>query len=283
VWIGASVENPQTTFAAHGNSANFDFGALGTGGGLYNTLANYSFNRTPDFIVKMAFEPGFGHYEIFGILSTFRDRVYPNATATTPSSVGAFTDSRTGGGGGVNARWLAANKHVEIGIHALAGDGVGRYGTSSLPDATVRPDGTLSLIHSYQGLGTIELHSKKWDVYTYAGGEYAARTFYLTSPTKAVGYGAPVFVNSSCLIEAIPGGGNGFTPGMPASSTCTGDTRNLIEGTFGFWYKLYNGPKGRIQFGPQYSYIVRNTWAGAGGEPHAVENMVLTSFRYYLP
>jgi hypothetical protein len=34
--------------------------------------------------------------------------------------------------------------------------------------------------------------------------------------------------------------------------------------------------------------VVRNTWAGVGapgitGEPHAIENMVLTSFRYYLP
>ena len=39
--------------------------------------ANYSFNAMPDVIVKAAFEPGFGHYEIFGILSRFRDRVYP--------------------------------------------------------------------------------------------------------------------------------------------------------------------------------------------------------------
>jgi poly-beta-hydroxyalkanoate depolymerase len=31
----------------------------------------------PDIIVKAAFEPGFGHYEIFGVMSRFRDRVYP--------------------------------------------------------------------------------------------------------------------------------------------------------------------------------------------------------------
>ena len=38
-----------------------------------------------------------------------------------------------------------------------------------------------------------------------------------------------------------------------------------------------------MQWGPQYSYVVRNTWSGAGGQPHGVENMFFTSFRYYLP
>jgi len=82
----------------------------------------------------------------------------------------------------------------------------------------------------------------------------------------------------------------GFNPANPAN--CTGDTRSIIEGTIGFWYRFYNGPKGRVQWGPQYSYIDRNTWAGTGGNPasgnllanpNATENMFLTSFRYYLP
>jgi hypothetical protein len=52
----------------------------------------------------------------------------------------------------------------------------------------------------------------------------------------------------------------------------------------GFWYRIYNGPKGRLQFGPQYSYVLRSTWAGANGfQPKATENMFFTSFRYYLP
>ena len=52
-------------------------GAAGNGGGLYNPTTNYSFNMTPDFVVKAAFEPGFGHYEVFGLVSTFRDRIFP--------------------------------------------------------------------------------------------------------------------------------------------------------------------------------------------------------------
>ena len=58
MWLGLSVENPQTTFAAHGNSSNFLIGAPGTAGGLFNPTANYSFNSAPDFVVKAAFEPG---------------------------------------------------------------------------------------------------------------------------------------------------------------------------------------------------------------------------------
>ena len=86
------------------------------------------------------------------------------------------------------------------------------------------------------------------------------------------------------------GGATGFIPG--ALANCTGDTRNLIEGSIGFWYRFYKGPKGAVQFGMQYANYVRNTWRGApgtlgninfSGQPHSDQNMVFTSFRYYLP
>jgi hypothetical protein len=82
-------------------------------------------------------------------------------------------------------------------------------------------------------------------------------------------------------VEAAPTGG--FAPGA-APGTCTGDTRAVVEGTGGFWYRSYNGPKGRFQFGSRYSYLTRNTWAGVGGvAPHGIDGMVFSSFRYYLP
>jgi hypothetical protein len=280
IWLGLSVENPQTTFAAHGNSSNFLIGAPGTAGGLFNPTANYSFNSAPDFVVKAAFEPGWGHYEVFGVVSQFRDRVFPNGAAATPSATGAFNDSRVGGGVGANARGSLFNKHVDVGLHFMGGNGIGRYGTTGLPDATVRPDGTLALVRNYQSLATLEWHSDKWDIYTNAGGEYAARTAYVNSSGKGVGYGSPLFNNTGCSTETLPGS-NGFTPG--ALTNCTGDTRNILQGTFGFWYRFYKGPKGTVQWGPQYSYVVRNTWSGTGGDPHGIENMFLTSFRYYLP
>ena len=280
MWLGLSVENPQTTFAAHGNSSNFLIGAPGTAGGLFNPTANYSFNSAPDFVVKAAFEPGWGHYEVFGVVSQFRDRVFPHGAAATPSAAGAFNDSRVGGGIGANARGSLFNKHVDVALHFMGGNGIGRYGTSGLPDATVRPDGTLALVRNYQSLATLEWHSSKWDIYTNAGGEYAARTAYVNSSGKGVGYGSPLFNNTGCSTETLPGG-NGFTPG--ALNNCTGDTRNILQGTIGFWYRFYKGPKGTVQWGPQYSYVVRNTWSGTGGDPHGIENMFLTSFRYYLP
>ena len=40
--------------------------------------------------------------------------------------------------------------------------------------------------------------------------------------------------------------------------------RTSVEGTLGFWYKPYNGPKGRLQFGMQYSYLTKTAWAGIG-------------------
>jgi len=289
-WLGVSLENPQTTFANATNSPNnFVLGNFGTNGGLYNgggaapagaALTTYSFNSSPDFVVKAAFEPGWGHYEVFGVVSHFRDRIYPNITATPPSSAGAFNDGVTGGGIGVNARGTIAKK-FDIGLHFVGGDGIGRYGTSSLPDATVHPDGTLALLHSYQALATFEYHDKKWDWYFNGGTEYVARAVYLNAANKEVGYGVPdAGSNTGCNTEAVPGTG-GFSPAGPGS--CTGNTRNVIEGTFGFWYKLYNGPKGRFQFGPQYEYVVRNTWRASGGDPNAINNIFLTSFRYYLP
>ncbi|MGO9404507.1 MAG: hypothetical protein ACLPVW_13680 [Terriglobales bacterium] len=301
-WLAASLENPQTIFSASGNASNFAFGTAGVTGGLYNNQTNYSFNAMPDIIVKAAFEPGFGHYEVFGIFSRFRDRVYPceevSATTTgcgttpTVSTLGAYNSSKNGGGVGGNARFTLA-KHVDFGLHALYGNGVGRYGASGLPDATVNPDGTLAPLRSYQGLLTLEYHAPKIDVYLNGGEEYVARRYQLDPVSgKEVGYGSPTFVDSGCYTETLPSSGSGY--GFGALANCSGNTQSTIEGTFGFWIKLHSGPKGRLQFGPQYSYLVRNAWTGtfaAATEttpatyvgPHGVENMFFTSFRYYLP
>jgi hypothetical protein len=348
IWLGMSVEEAQSTVTVHGNPTvnaggtqvvtctnppactttgtalllptvqdNFLIGQFGAGGGLYNPVANYAYNRAPDLIFKAVFEPGFGHYEVFGLVSQFRDRVFPcipitgtvapDGCSSITSAAGAFNDSRTGGGVGANARWALDHKKIDVGIHFMGGSGIGRYGTVGLPDATVRPDGTLALLRNYQALGTLQFHPvPKLDVYLNVGGEYSDKAEYTKSgSTPNEGYGAIGFANSGCWTETQPvtgpssgsntgvptgvGGSTGFIPGPLGN--CTGDTRNVIEGTIGFWYRFYNGPKGRIQYGMQYSNYIRNTWKGVGttsgigvsGQPHADENMVFTSFRYYLP
>lgn len=300
IWLAFSVENGETTLTAHGENSNFLIGQFGSSAGLLNPVANYAFTTAPDFVFKAAFEPGWGHYEIFGVLSSFRDRVFPNELDSTPSAVGAFNDHRPGGGIGANARVPLLHKKVDAALHVFGGDGTGRYGSSTLADVTVRPDGTLAPIHNYQALGTLEWHTTpKLDIYAYVGGEYEGRTSY-AKPGSSVpneGYGAVGLPNFGCTTEQLPGsdvstptgvgGATGFVPGTLAN--CTGDTRNVLEGTLGFWYRFYRGPMGTFQFGQQYSYIDRNTWSGAGATTGTVQNpngqdtMVITSFRYILP
>ncbi|MBO0910279.1 MAG: hypothetical protein J2P13_00690 [Acidobacteria bacterium] len=303
-WLGASVENAQGLFSASGQAPNFILGSAGTSGGLYNPTATYTFNRTPDFIFKAAAEPGIGHFELFGVVRNFRDRIFPLAAATTPSAAGATNFSTTAVGIGANARLSLSKKRVVVGAHFLGGDGMGRYGASSLPDVTVNPDGTLALLKSYQALGTLEFHLTKLDVYFNGGSEFVGRHFQFNGRGATVGYGSPTANNTGCYLE-VPPGSAGATPGfsVPASgfqpsnpANCASNTRNLIEGSTGFWYRFYKGPKGTLQFGPQYSYLVRNTWEACGTlavigpcansrftAPHGVQNMFLTSFRYYIP
>jgi hypothetical protein len=366
--LGFSVEGPQATIGGRGfssvttiNSAaapativtsgattattgNFFLNAPGVGAGLYNAFdaTGYTVNKAPDLIFKATVDPGFGHYEVFGIFSFFRDRIYPcgvvgsnakdtaapttptiltgNCTSATPtevSSFGATNSSTTGGGFGASALFPLFHKHFDFGLKAVAGDGIGRYGGAQLADATARPDGTLALIRTAHGLARFEWHVlPKLDFYGYYGGEYAWRAGYsgydtvtitkttaipgtATSPaipaTTATkistlgigGYGNFAANNSGCATEGVPV--NDFNPS--SGSNCAGDIRFIQEGTLGFWYRFYQGPKGRFQFGVQYSYLAKDAWSGTGGvpagdlaiSPKGINNMVWTSFRYYLP
>jgi len=312
MWLAISMENAQATLSTHNNGDNFLVGSAGASGGLYNAagaaaangtasnIANYSFNPSPDIVAKAVFEPGFGHYEIFGVYSRFRDRVFPcGEVASTVSCAGqadgvasaldAYNASKNGGGFGANARWSFDNKHLDFGLHFLGGSGIGRYGSGGLPDASIHANGTFDLVKSYQGLGTLEWHGPKADIYLNAGAEYAGRAWdYDPNNAKLyVGYGSPFFSNSGCFTEAPPSVGNGFFPGG-YSGSCTADTRVLGEATIGIWFKPYDGSRekvnrGRIQFGPQFSYVERYAWSGVGGQPHGLDGMIFTSFRYYLP
>jgi hypothetical protein len=348
--LGFSVENPQTTIGGRGFSTftaatgtvsqNFWLNAPGASGGLFNAFdpTGYTTNKAPDFIVKAALDPGWGHYELFGIVSEFRNRIYPCAvvspaastgtpgtagsvtltgpalsctqapTATAPTAAGAFNDSRTGGGAGASAL-VPVGKKLDAGVKFTAGSGIGRYGSAQLPDATARPDGTLALVKSAQWLGRVEFHpNPKLDVYAYFGQEYGGRAAYTgyqsvrfttttltgtapgapvgtattvtTSNTGIGGYGSPLANNSGCSTEVAPGG-----TGAPGTGgTCAGDIRAISEATLGFWHKVYNGPKGGIRWGIQYSYLTKSGWSGLNNiAPKAVDNMIFTSFRYYIP
>jgi len=298
------VEGPQTTIGGRGFPANFFINAPGDAAGLLNSFdaTGYSINKSPDFLVKATADPGWGHYEIVGILSPFRNRVYPcgafplptfpTATCTSATAVtGAFNDTRVGGGVGFTARLPIVAKKVDLVGHFQGGDGIGRYSSAQLKDLTARPDGTLAPIRTAAWLGMFELHpTPKFDLYAYGGGEYAARTAYnftnAAGATVPVGYGNALFNNSGCSTETNPTATGPSGSGFPGGGgPCAGaDIRTIIEGTLGFWHNMYTGPKGRLRWGIQYSYITKSGWSGAGGiQPKAVDNMVFTSFRYYIP
>ena len=354
--VGLSVEGPQATLGGRGfttltsttalgaitTTQNFFINAPGQAGGLFNSFdaTGYTVNKAPDILVKVAADPGFGHYEVFGILSTFRNRIFPCAVAgtnaanvpapATPtvvtcpvtglavrSSAGAFDDTRVGGGLGASAMFSLFNKKVDLGAKVVGGDGIGRYGSAQLADETFRPDGTAALIRTGHALGRLEFHpNPKLDVYLYGGSEYAWRAGYAgyttigitatpaipasagspaipattnttISTTGIGGYGNPAANNSGCSTEGLPSGS--FTPST--GGTCAGDIRIITEGTLGFWHKFYSGPKGGMRWGVAYSYITKSGWSGSGGlpagtpgiSPKAVDNMIWTSFRYYIP
>lgn len=286
IFLGVSAEGAETLNPGGQNlPSNYLFGSTGTGGGLFNSTANYSFNYTPDFIAKAAFEPGWGHWELFGIERNFRARVYP----TAGSSAGAYNDKQIGAGIGGGFRGPLFDKKLTIGLKGLWGQGVGRYGSSTIADVTVRPDGQLSPLHGFSALSTVELNpTSRLNLYFNYGGDYIARDYALNGTTQ-VGYGTRSVNMSGCLVE--PGtptaGATGAAPVAPAN--CGANNKDVQEFTTGYWFNLINGPHGRLRQGIQYSNMRRDLWSGNGGTAnpgngaHGNDNMVFTSFRYYLP
>ncbi len=290
VFIGLSAENAETLNPGGSNlPTNLLIGSAGTSGGLYNAggsasgsaLANYSFNLAPDFVVKMAFEPGWGHWEIFSIDRLFRDRIYPTGAAP-------YNDMEVGSGIGGGFRAPLASKKVTIGLKGLWGQGVGRYGSSTIGDVTIRPDGQLSPIHGFSALSTLELNpNPRTTIYFNYSGDYLDRDYVLNGTTQ-VGYGTRSVNMSGCLVEPASTAANP-TSDPTAPTNCGGNTKDVQEFTAGYWYNIYAGPKGRLRQGFQYSWIRRDLWSGAGGTAnpgngaHGDDNMVFTSLRYYLP
>jgi hypothetical protein len=276
--FGISAENAQA-LPGGSNGSNETEGEAGVGGGLYDNQATYSFNRAPDLIAKLAADPGWGHWELFGVARFFENRIYPNATATPASSAGAYNNTVTAGGVGGGFRVPFADKKISLGLKGLYGQGVGRYGDSGIVDIAFRKDGTITPVHTFSALSTVELFpTKRWYIYLNYGGDYAARDLQ-------GGYGSYTADMSGCNTEAVPTGPT--SPG--GTGNCKGNNKDVQEFSAGYWYNFYKGPKGNFRYGLQYSYFDRNLWSGLGGPlnpsggANAPDNEVETSFRYYLP
>jgi len=283
LWLSVSAEESQTSFAnctAGLNAAQAVAipGVAGItcqaapqgGGGFLDTTTNYSLNHVPDVIAKIAAEPTIAnrdvHLEAFGMYRDLYDRV--------SYTVGSHSNQNTtayGIGGGVIVPLLP--KRLDFQASTLVGRGVGRYGTSTLPDSTFAPNGSLKAIPEAIFLSGLTLHATPAiDIYAFGGFERQSATYFSNGAGGFYGVGTPTADDSGCAFEGEPG-------------ACAGNTRQVWQITAGFWDKVYKGEFGEVRAGVQYSYTQRELFAstvnGVGYAPKTDDNIVFTSFRYY--
>jgi hypothetical protein len=254
VSAGVSFESPQAVFppSPFAAPAGVNVNNPGDSAGLLNATTTYSNDIMPDVIAKVAFEPGWGHYELKGLA-----RMFTNRTAGTTHDVWGY-------GGGFAAIMPVIPKLLDLQLSGLVGAGIGRYSSSQLPDVALSGSNTLVAIPEGQLLAGLVGHP--WvgtDVYLYGGWEHADRA----GAASTAGYGSPTLVNTGCNIEG--------------STVCAAETKNMWQATSGAWHDLYKGSFGRATVGLQASYTVRQAFSSVGGGPRTDEVTVMTSFRYY--
>jgi hypothetical protein len=126
----------------------------------------------------------------------------------------------------------------------------------------VRNDGSLSPIRNGSTVTGFEFTHNKTLLYAYYGGVYVFKnTAFDTNGTTPIGYGAAGAVGS------------------------TGQNRNIQEITGGFSQTIVkDGKYGALNFMGQYSYVSRNPWFIATGQPEDAHlSMVFLNLRYTLP
>jgi hypothetical protein len=259
-----SAESPQASFTG-GTPTTTVINNPGVGGGLLPSTNNYSLDFAPDVIAKFAIDPGWGHYELYGMGRGFRDRYEPTANSV------AGTDNTTWGGSVGAGMILPLTSQLSFQASGLTGRGIGRYGSAQLPDVTVRPDGTIAAIREMDVLvGLTFKPVSTLTLYAYGGEEQAGSGAAYESATGVLyGYGNPGYKNSGCYL--LTG----------SASTCVANTKTDKQLIVGEWWKAYEGAIGNFQIGLQYTYTDRVAFEGVGGAPSANINMGFASFRYY--
>ena len=260
-WLGISLENPQTTFGVSPNQAKAPVQPVynmpaGSGFDSANTL---SLNHIPDVVIKLAADPGYGHYELFALGRAFYNRY------NTPGQ-GNSNHDVYGGGYGIGLVLPLVEKVLDFQFSGMQGRGIGRYGSAQMPDVTFRPNGSIAPIKENMLLAGLTLHATPdVDVYGFAGRERQSKEAFNYNGI-ALGLGNPLYNNAGCDTEG---------------GSCVGQSKQIWQGTLGVWWKFYQGKFGRAQFGAQYSHTEREAFEGIGGAPKAKEDMFFTSFRYY--
>jgi hypothetical protein len=253
--LGLSLESPQAIVAADATPGTNCTTALcfsNPGGSLLNSGAQYTTDYAPDVILKGALDPGYGHYELYGLVRFYQDNVNGTNERTTSGGIGGSTILPLSG------------KKLEFQASFLWGTGIGRYGSAQLPDVTILPNGQLQPLPGLDWLvGLVARPDAIWDLYLYGGQERVSEASYGT-----FGYGNPGLTTGPC-----------FAGGVFAN--CHADTSSVWQVQVGGWNKFYQGKAGMMEVGLSYSYLHRSTFEGTGGAPTTNDNIVMLSFRYY--
>jgi hypothetical protein len=262
VSAGLAAESPQAVIFNGPNAPLVPTTDTNPGGRNLNSTANYSTDVGPDLVAKVIVDPGWGHFEAYGLGRAFRSRAnFSNRVVY-------------GGGGGVGGLFPVIPKLLDLQADFLIGDGIGRYGAAQLPDVAVKSTGVLVPIPELQALVGLVGHPTDYlDLYTYAGVEQASQTAFTVNGTIPFGYGNPLYSNTACLHEAASA--------AAASTNCAANTKRIWQVTGGFWWDVYKGDFGRLRVGGQGSYTERHVFAGIGGGPNTNEGVFMASLRYY--
>jgi len=182
------------------------------------------------------------------------------------------SNTRLAGGVGGGFILPLVDKVLDFEASGLAGYGIGRYGSSQLPDGTIGRSGAPAPLSEVQALiGLVGHPVPSVDLYAYAGTEQLGRK-YFNAGGKSYGYGNPLYSNAGYGIEL-------------STAICTANTSGVTQGTIGGWWRALHGTYGTIQTGMQYSYTRRAIYKGVsalGGSGNAStdDNMLFFSLRY---
>jgi len=250
--IGLSLESPEVNFGGVTAPASVVASNAGTSS---LSGSSYSTNVAPDIIAKVAYDPSFGHYEVFSLTRFFRDVV----------KVDGDNQYAVGMGIGAGALLPIIPKKMEVVANGMIGKGIGRYSSAQLADISFDASGKIKPLTQMTALvGLLGHPTTTTDVYLYAGAEKILRKDY---GDAALGYGSSARDMSGC-----------YTAG---SSACSDQAKLIWQLSPGFWQQVYKGDYGNMKVGGQYSLTRKDVFSGSNGaSPHAFENTFMMSFRY---
>lgn len=311
VWAAIAIESTDMVFTSGSNGGtnvptsilglSFSPNAAGvTGGGIIPQFNGFNSEGAtvsvasgvnsfiaPDVIAKVAFDPGWGHYELKGIGRFFRDRVQTAAVNPGRNGYNNVTEGYGIGGSFI----LPVTKKVDFVANGQAGAGIGSYNSSGSVDTTLNNNFQLVPVKSVAGTAGIELHpSPKLDVYAYAGDEYYAKASYHCTAAFAGecnGFGTNALTTSTTGVATPVVTNMGYGNPLFAAGT---NNRDLSMASFGYYYRFFRGSYGTFQQGLDFNYYWRSTW---GGVPQAsapgrstlkgYNDSVMLDIRYVLP